>query len=145
MSVRPATASDLPAIRALLAACALPHADLDGPALALFSVAPGAAGLDGVVGLEPYGDAALLRSLAVAPAVRGRGLGQALVDAAEAAAGAHGHRALYLLTTTAAEFFAARGYQRIARDQAPAALHASTEFATLCPASAVCMTKALPC
>jgi GNAT superfamily N-acetyltransferase len=35
----------------------------------------------GSVAIELYGEEALLRSLAVAPAVRGQGLGQRLVDA----------------------------------------------------------------
>ena len=96
-----------------------------------------------MIGLEPYGSVALLRSLAVAPAWQGRGLGSALLAHAEQAARQRGIAALYLLTTTAAAFFARRGYVRLPREAAPPVLQQTAEFAALCPASAVCMTKTL--
>ncbi len=100
------------------------------------------ANLIGVVGLEIYGTVALLRSLAVAPAWQGRGLGAALLAHAERAARQRGIAALYLLTTTAEAFFAQRGYARIPREAVPPILRQTAEFAALCPASAVCLTKA---
>ena len=48
-----------------------------------------------------------------------------------------------LLTTTAASFFAKRGYRPLARDEAPAAVRATAEFRSICPASATCMGKSL--
>jgi amino-acid N-acetyltransferase len=48
-----------------------------------------------------------------------------------------------LLTTTAAPFFTRFGFTSAARDAAPAALRATAEFASLCPASAVCMAVAI--
>jgi amino-acid N-acetyltransferase len=95
------------------------------------------------VGLEIHGDTALLRSLAVAPAHRQHGVGSAAVVAAERLARRHEVKRIYLLTTTAASFFDARGYQRRERASAPPALQRTTEFSTLCPASAVCMAKNL--
>ena len=50
---------------------------------------------------------------------------------------------LYLLTLTAQEFFAKRGYHVIARKDVPATIQASAEFMSLCPASAACMWKRL--
>ena len=96
-----------------------------------------------MIGLEGYGAVALLRSLAVAPAWQGLGLGSALLAHAEQAARQRGVQALYLLTTTAEAFFARRGYVRLSREAAPPVLHRTAEFAALCPASAVGMTKAL--
>ena len=96
-----------------------------------------------MVGLEIYGTVALLRSLAVAPDGQGRGLGAALLAHAERAARQRGITALYLLTTTAEAFFARRGYVRLPRQAAPPVLRQTAEFAALCPASAVCLTKAL--
>ncbi|WP_228434553.1 hypothetical protein [Natrarchaeobaculum aegyptiacum] len=49
--------------------------------------------------------------------------------------------ALYLLTTTAVDFFAARGYDEIDRADAPDAIRNTTEFADLCPSSATCMRR----
>ena len=97
----------------------------------------------GVVGLELHGDDALLRSLTVDAQTRGRGCGKALVHHAERHAREHRARRMYLLTTTAADFFARMGYKRIERDRAPQAIRATSEFANLCPISSVLMTKEL--
>jgi len=136
--LRPAEPRDRPAIEALLAACGLP---LGGFASHLehFVVASGARGLVGVAGLELHGRAALLRSVAVAPGARGRGLGGALCRTALARAAALGAHELYLLTLGAEAFFARLGFERIVRGSVPEAIAASEEFASLCPASAVCM------
>ena len=50
---------------------------------------------------------------------------------------------LYLLTTTAEEFFARCGYEPIDRSRVPEAIRATAEFQSLCPASSVCMRKRL--
>ena len=49
----------------------------------------------------------------------------------------------YLLTTTAEDFFARRGYVRIARDEAPETIRATREFADICPAGSAIMRKVL--
>lgn len=143
--IEAARAHDLDAITRLLRDAQLPSDDLDEPTLAHFLVLRGAdsAKVGGVVGFEPFGVVALLRSLVVAPAQRGAGHGEALVSAVEARAHRFGVAGLYLLTTTADAFFARIGYAKIARDTAPAALQSTREFAALCPASAICMHKAL--
>ena len=97
----------------------------------------------GCVAVERYGRVGLLRSLAVRDEWRGRGLGQELVHAIEQHALAHNIGQLYLLTETAADFFTELGYTRIAREEADAGVRGSAEFRTLCPNSAVCMTKTL--
>jgi amino-acid N-acetyltransferase len=132
-----------PAVRALLAGAGLPVADLTAAHLADFWGCGDGANPIGVVGLEVYGTVALLRSLAVAPDGQGRGLGSALLAHAERAARQRGIAALYLLTTTAEAFFARHGYVRIPREAAPPVLQQTAEFAALCPASAVCLTKPL--
>lgn len=137
----PAQAGDLPAIRELLAVSGLPGEDLTPAHLDSFWVCRDAAGLVGVVGLEPHGRTALLRSLAVREDGRGGGLGAALLAHAESQAAALGVDTLYLLTTTAERFFAARGYAVTSRDAAPPEIEATSEFAGLCPSSSICMTK----
>jgi len=129
--------------RALLEACALPTSDLDEAAqLQLFALTRGSQ-LLGLVGLELHGKAALLRSLAVAPEVRGRGHARVLVQAAEHAATAAGVASVYLLTTTAAPFFAGLAYVETARADAPPSIAATRQFAGLCPASSNFMSKRL--
>jgi arsenate reductase len=143
MSLRDATPGDLPDIVRLLEQSKLPTSDLADPSRIQFWIAERDGSIVGAVGLERHGDAGLLRSLVVDPIARGTGLGEALVEMAEAAASKKGITRLALLTETARDFFLRRGYAVIARDRAPEALKASTEFRLLCPASAVCMTKRL--
>lgn len=142
-SIRPADAGDLPAITTLLQACGLPHQDLDAEKLHNFLVAVGMDRLHAVVGLERYGTVALLRSLAVDPAYRAAGLGSRLLAAGEALARQMGVRQLYLLTTTAPDYFAGRGYEAIPRERAPEIMRSTCQFSTLCPSQAICMHRAI--
>lgn len=140
MSIRPATQAELPALLALLRQSALPVEDIAEAGVSfLVDVRDGE--VAGVIGLQRAGEDALLRSLAVAPAWRGQGLARQLVAALETDACAQAIGGLYLLTQTAERFFSLQGFQVLPRGEAPAALQASTEFRSLCPASAVCMHK----
>jgi amino-acid N-acetyltransferase len=141
MQYRPASPTDLERIQALLAACGLPAEDLTPALLAGFLVATEAGTVVGCVGLERVADGALLRSLAVEPAHRGRGIAERLCDNAEELALAAGAGTLYLLTTTAAEYFEARGFERVPREALPASVRATAQFRELCPTTAVAMTK----
>jgi amino-acid N-acetyltransferase len=59
----------------------------------------------------------------------------------EAAARQAGVGALYLLTTTAADYFRLRGYSDVARAAVPPAVAGHAQFRSLCPASATCLRK----
>jgi len=142
MKIRAARPEDLDAINVLLTENALPVSDITRELLRDFAVAEGDGGfLVGCVGLERHGPNALLRSLAVAQTVRNAGLGGRLLSHAEGLARDIGVSELWLLTTTASDFFRRRGYVGVGRSTAPAKLQATTQFAHLCPASAVCMRK----
>jgi protein-tyrosine-phosphatase/N-acetylglutamate synthase-like GNAT family acetyltransferase len=142
MNLRPALTSEHQEIQALLSDNKLPVDDLATAAVE-FIVAIEGEHVLGVAGLERFGGAGLLRSLAVARDQRGSGLGGALVQAVESLAREQGLRQLVLLTLTAAPFFARRGYVLMARESVPAAVRNSAEFRSICPASAICMAKAL--
>jgi amino-acid N-acetyltransferase len=92
-------------------------------------------------GLEVYADVGLLRSVAVMPDRRSRGLGANLIGHLLRAAEERGLRAVYLLTTTAPEYFTRFGFAPTERAAAPGALQLSSEFASICPASAKCFIK----
>ena len=141
--IEPARPEDFAAVTALLAQSKLPYADLTPDHLRHFLLFRQAGEPVGVVGLELYGEAALLRSLVVAESHRGTGLGRRLVEAVEAHARRQGVRVLYLLTETAEAFFARQGYARTVREGAPANVQQSSEFASVCPVSAACMRKRL--
>jgi len=138
-----ASAVDLPAIRNLLSQAQLPVADLKDATPIRFWLIRKRGSVIGTVALERYGNAAMLRSLAVHPGHRGNGLGLALLHQAERGAVEEGIGTLCLLTTTAADLFARHGYERIARTEAPEAVRRSEEFRSLCPDSAICMLKRL--
>lgn len=142
-TIRPASEADLPRVIALLEQSALPTVGV-AEALAGFLVAESGEEIVGVVGIETCCERyALLRSTAVAERWRGRGLGKRLVERAIAEAEARGVKALYLLTTTAESYFPSFGFSRIERDDAPAEVKATEEFASACPATAAVMTLSL--
>ena len=133
----------LSAAIALLSSAGLPTEDLTERHCDAFFYMGQETEPDGLVGLELLGDAALLRSLVVAAALRGEGAGARLLAHAESHARARGVKTLYLLTTSAESFFARHGFARAARDDAPAAIRATREFSGICPASSVFMRKQL--
>jgi amino-acid N-acetyltransferase len=110
-------------------------------ALPGFIVAESNGVIVGSAALEVCCDNALLRSVAVAPEWRSRGLGRALVTRVIADAEARGLRALYLLTTTAEHYFPSFGFQQVIRENVPAEIRATEEFQSACPASAVAMCR----
>ena len=134
---------DLAAVLALLKSSGLPTADLtSAPDLHLW-VAEERESLFGVIGMERFGVYALLRSLAVGARYQRRGFGHQLVARLEREAQADGVEQLVLLTETAERFFGAIGYEAIDRSDVPEKIKQCAEFRSLCPASAVCMTKSL--
>lgn len=133
---------DLDWVESLLAAEDLPTRDVASKA-DRFVVGYADSAPVGVGAVEVRGDAGLLRSVVVEESHRGKGHGTDLCAALEARAADEGVEELYLLTTTAPEFFGALGYEEVPRESAPPGIRATTEFADLCPASAVCMRKIL--
>lgn len=143
-NISPAGEKDFGDVIALLEAASLPTEDLERSSMAHFLVARNGSGkVIGAIGVERYGRAALLRSLVVAPEYRNRELGTKLVAELEARCRSLAVADLFLLTTTARDFFGRQGYQTIGREAVPAVLRAAAEFTRLCPDSAVCMTKSL--
>lgn len=137
----PLDAASLGGLAALLTAAGLPVSDLAEPGRVFFQFDDGA--LAGFGGIEGDGPDRLLRSLVVPADRRGQGLGSAMLAALETRARGLDVARLHLLTTTAAQFFAANGYAAADRARAPASIAASREFTALCPASAAYLVKAL--
>ena len=128
----------------LLSQARLPAQDLTLEKLEHFLVAKAKDGsVIGAVGVELYQDVGLLRSLVVHPAYQGKGLGKWLTREVESIAQQRSIKTLFVLTTTATEFFPKLGYQVIQRDRAPASIAKTEEFKSICPVSAVCLFKNL--
>lgn len=144
--LRPFSISPCPtleAISGLLTAARLPTEDLTEAHCQHFYYSGPASAPTGLIGLELFGDVALLRSLVVTPEGRGHGQGSDLLKHAETQAQTLGVRSLYLLTTTAEAFFSKHGYRRTPRESAPEAIRATREFADICPASSAFMVRQL--
>lgn len=142
ITLRPADEAAIGDIAALLAANDLPHQDLDAsPGEFVAGYADDDLACGG--GVELYGAAAMLRSVVVAEPHRSRGYGAALCERLETLASEAGSTDSYLLTTTAADFFAALGYDEIPRETVPEDVLESPLVAAHCPASATCMHRSL--
>lgn len=129
-------------MREALILAGLPVDDLTHSGRRFFSFSQ--QGIDvGFGGIEGDGPDRLLRSLVVLEGLRGRGIGAALLDALEAFAKNEGVERLHLLTDSAPAFFTAHGYQARDRSLAPASISATAQFKTLCPASAIYLSKCL--
>jgi len=134
-------AADLGEVKPLLAACRLPTNDIrdDGT----FLVARAGPAVCGVAGLETLGSVGLLRSVAVDPAWRRRGVAQALVAALVDRARADGMRRLFLLTTDADRYFSRLGFAALDREALPAQVRATEQFRETCPQAAIAMARDL--
>jgi arsenate reductase len=138
----PVTGRD-PALIAALKAADLPVDDLEESNRHFFSYRSLAGTLLGFGGYEIYGKDAFLRSIVVLPAGRGKKIGRNLVPLLTYRAFRQGARAAWLLTTTAPDFFEKIGFKRRSRDDAPASILETRQAKTLCPASAVLMSRSI--
>jgi amino-acid N-acetyltransferase len=143
VTIEPATVEDGPAILRLLSVAGLP---VDGLVDHLDTAVVARAGGRVVVGcaaLEVYADGALLRSVVVDTNAKGHGIGTQVTTAALNLASALGTPAVYLLTTTAEEFFPRFAFERIGREQVPSGVQMSVEFRSACPSTAIVMRRTL--
>jgi amino-acid N-acetyltransferase len=140
MRIRNTTNADLPAVENLLTASDLP---IDGVRdnFSSFLVAEHDGEVAGTIGLEQFGAVALLRSAVVSPKHRGSGVGRRLVERLLEGAEVAGIEELYLLTTTAEQYFPRFGFTQTTRSAVPDAVKASAEFQGACPDTAVVMTR----
>jgi amino-acid N-acetyltransferase len=142
MQIRTAQSSDIKPVETLLSSNDLP---LDGVAdnFDEFVVAEDEGKIAGAIGLERFGSAALLRSAVVTPDQRGTGIGAKLVAELLDRARKTGISEIYLLTTTAENYFPRFGFKRTTRDAVPSAVKESPEFKGACPDSAIVMARQL--
>ncbi len=138
----PASADD-PALRATLSAADLPVDDLAEPGRWLHAFSTTGGERVGYGGFECYGQHALLRSIAVLPGARNRGVGGGILALLMRRAFDHGARRAWLLTTSAAGFFEQAGFKPVERAQAPAAILDTRQARSLCPASAVLLGRSI--
>lgn len=95
------------------------------------------------VAVEYDYDTALLRSLSVSQEKRNSGIGIMLVEFIEDYVQKQGVQTIYLLTTTAEDFFLKRGYQTTDRKAVPGFIKNTSEYSTVCSSSSTVMKKML--
>jgi amino-acid N-acetyltransferase len=139
ITVRPASTTDLDAVKSLLDAAHLPLDGLEEQFGDSYAVAEAGGEIVGAEGIEIYDRSGLLRSAVVRPEWRGRGVGDLLTRDRLDWARRLGLDRVYLLTTTAESYFPRFGFARVDRAEAPPEIRTSREFAGACPATAALM------
>ena len=142
IAIESARAADLGSVLDLLRRSQLPTDDIERH-LDTTLIARRNGTVVGSAALELYSGGALLRSVAVDAALRGQGLGQQLTHAALALAHDKCVKRVYLLTTTAGDFFPRFGFRPITRADVDPSVQQSVEFTSACPASAMVMAREL--
>ncbi len=121
--VRTATRADVPAVRACLVASGLSTAGVGADDVRLAVLEDRQGRIVGVTGFEGGGPDALLRSVAVAPALRRHGLGRMLAEAAcERAAALPDVERLWVLDAGSGAFWQRLGFRLVPTTELMAAL-----------------------
>ncbi len=122
MNIRERQAEDMVAVQGLLETGGLPSRGLERT---IGWIAEENGRIISHIALEEAEGAVVLRSLATAPAAKGRGTAKQLMDLAEAHAG---NRTILLRTKTVGPWVLRRGYALIASDQVPQSVRSTSEF-----------------
>jgi arsenate reductase len=135
--------SDIEHVRSLLEANDLPIDDLEPSRIEMLAARDGDGRVVGSVGLERYGNQALVRSLAVDEQHRGMGVGAALLSVALEHAKSNGAADVFAVTTAAAEYLTRFGFEPIDRSTVRGEVAASTQLNGACPDGATVLMKRL--
>jgi amino-acid N-acetyltransferase len=142
LTIRRAAKQDLSPVEKLLSATNLPVEGISDH-LQNFLVAEMNREIIGTIGLEVYENTGLLRSAAVIPNLQNKGIGSRLLTMMLDFAKEQGVQELFLLTTTARNYFSQKGFVPIKREQVRGNILSSSEFQGACPSTAICMRKTL--
>lgn len=134
--------SEIKAVKELLQLSNLPYSDISEAPVHFFGIKENNK-LVAIGALEIYGINAILRSLAVHQTHQNHGYGKQMVRFLENKAIEKGIKNLFLLTSTAADFFKKLAYLPQQRDLCPPEILSSSQFRDICPQSASCLFKKL--
>ena len=132
--------SEIHLAKELLLANSLPASDLDEAPVQFFGIKENDR-LIAIGALEIYGTNALVRSVAVHCTYQNNGYGVKIVQFLERKATELEISKLFLLTTTAEDFFKKLEYLPIQRNLCPPEILSSGQFRDICPQSASCLFK----
>lgn len=97
--------------------------------------------VEGVIGVETYGDSFLLRSLAVREGFRNQGIARSLLDEAFQFAKSNGYYHAYLLTETIGDVMHRQGFREVPRCHVPEEMQQSPFLKGICKCSTPLMYK----
>ncbi|WP_296225793.1 GNAT family N-acetyltransferase [Ralstonia sp. UBA689] len=138
VQLRQADQADSHEIAALLKNCGLPSDDIPRT-IDTFHVALDKGHIVGCAALEQKRNSVLVRSTAVDPFYRDRGIAGRLIERLLVRARGTGAREAYLLSTNAPAYFARWGFTLFPAEKAPAEVKASVTFQNAWHTAAVCM------
>ncbi|MGO4812762.1 GNAT family N-acetyltransferase [Cupriavidus sp. 2MCAB6] len=138
VQLRSASHSDWQQVVTLLESCRLPAADVV-EIIEAFHIAVCDGHIVGCAAAEHHGESILIRSVAVEPEYRDRGIASRLVEALLMRARGTEARDAYLLSTVAPAYFARWGFSLIPAEEAPPEVTASSAFQRAAQTSALCM------
>jgi amino-acid N-acetyltransferase len=141
-TVRQASSNDLTRIEQLLESASLPTLGV-AEHVQHFLVAEQGETIVGVIGLEVYGETALLRSAVVSFDLQRTGIGRLLYAYNLKQARRLGVKRLILLTNTAEGYFIRKGFRKIDQKGVSGPITISVEFTGACPSHAACMELVL--
>lgn len=137
----PAAISDLAGINQLLRQEDLPEVNTTECTNFFYKVVDQGNKIIGAIGLETYGSYGLLRSLVVDKNFRNNGIADKLVTRVMGSARINGLNEVYLLTSTAEQYFLRKGFERRDRKTCPDEIRQSREYSSICPVSSALMSK----
>jgi amino-acid N-acetyltransferase len=127
-------AEDLNPIISLLGKNNLPFSDLK-ESKTEFILALDDQNIIGCIGIEKHGTDGFLRSFAVDDTYKNKGIGAMLLEKIIAFSIRLEITNFHLLTTTAENYFLAKGFIKVDRNEAPDSIKNTTEFSSVCPLS----------
>lgn len=127
-------------VKLLLREYKLPYEDIDEH-FTHFILAKKEDKIVGAIGLEIYGDIALLRSFVVEESLRNKKIGNKLLISLLKKSIDESIETIYLLTTTAEKYFFRNGFKIENRENLPKEIKQTKEFSCICPCSAVAMSN----
>ena len=133
---------DIETVIDLLKDAALPYEDISDH-WKTFLIAKVDEEIIGAVGLEIWNDKALLRSLFVKNEYRNCGFGKELYNRCIELAMENSITEVGLLTTTAEDFFAKAGFEKVTKENIPPFIKLTKEFQVYCPSSSTIMIKTI--
>lgn len=140
---RMADKAELPVIVNLLTKNNLPASDITDIPVDFIIASDDNSRVIGSIAVERFEKDGLLRSFAVDKAYRDQKIGSSLFDRLIEYSLQSGITNLHLLTTTAKNYFTAKGFVVLNREEAPASIKSTTEFSQLCPSSSTYMKRTL--